>query len=149
VKYKIFDVIPEDIDEIQVKDCYTVGEIGCVRDLIRISQRNPDSLAYGFGLEEGKLHGIAGSYRQWEGSAQLWAVFGKNSCECPISLTKVCEALIGYAVKKQNLKRVSLTVRADYEEGNKFARFLKFEHEGLMRNFLPGAVDANLYARIF
>jgi hypothetical protein len=149
MKYKLFDVIPEDIDELQAKECYSVGELGCCRDLIRISLRNPDSLALGFGVEKGTLHGIAGSYRQWDGAAQLWAIFDQRSCHYPVALTKICESLIDYAVKKQNLRRVSLTVKADYAEGNRFARFLNFDHEGLMRNFLPGAVDANLYARVF
>lgn len=149
MKYKLFDVIHEDVDEIEAKGCYSVGELGCCKELIRISKMNPDSISCGFGESDGLLHGIAGSYRQWEGSAQLWALFSKRSCKYPVALTKVCEAMIDYAVRKQKLKRVSITVRADYEEGNKFAKFLKFDHEGKLRSYLPGGHDANLYARIY
>lgn len=148
MKYKLFDVIPEDIDEIDAKECYSVGELGCCKTLIQLSKRNADSIACGFGESEGLLHGIAGSYRQWDGAAQLWAVFDKKSCTKPIALVQVCEALIQYAMKKQNLRRVSLSVKADFEEGNRFARFLHFSLEGTMRRYLPDGSDANLYARV-
>jgi hypothetical protein len=149
MKYKLFEVEPEDIDEINVKECYSVGELGCCKELIKISKLSADSVCLGFGVEEGTLHGIAGSYRQWSGSAQFWAAMDKNTECCPIAFAKMCEALIQYAATKQELRRGSLTVRANYEQGNKFAKHLKFEFEGLMKRFLPDGEDANLYARIF
>lgn len=149
MRYKLFEVLPDDLDELDVKDCYSVGELGCSKTLIQLSKVTKDSIALGFGCGDGILHGVAGSYRQWDGSAQLWAVFSSKADCRPIALTKICDALIDYAVKKQALKRVSLNVRADYEKGNRFAQFLKFELEGCMRRYLPGGVDANLYARLF
>lgn len=149
MKYKLFEVVPEDIDEIVAKDCYSVGELGCCKTLIRLSAMNADSITCGFGEGEGVLHGIAGSYRQWDGVAQLWAVFDKVSCKYPIAFTKICESLIRYAAEKQQLKRVSLTVKADYFQGNNFARVLGFTLEGKMKTYLPDGADANLYARFF
>lgn len=149
MKYKLFQVEPNDIDELDVKDCYSVGEIGCSKDLIHLSLMTEDSIALGFGLEDGTLHGIAGSYRVWPGSSQLWAVFSSKADCNPIALTKICDALIDYAVKRQKLRRVSLNVRSSYDKGNRFAQFLKFEFEGKMRAFLPDGEDANLYARTY
>lgn len=150
MKYKLFDIIPDDIDELEAKPCYSIGELGCAKTLIKLSMTsNNDSLAYGFGMEDGHLHGIAGSYRQWDGSAQLWAILSQASCRYPISLTKICEAMVSYAVKKQELRRVSITVKTDYFQGNRFAQVLGFTLEGRMKKFLPDGADANLYARIF
>lgn len=148
MRYNFYQVEPGDIDEIDAKDCYSVGELGCCKTLIQLSKMNADSMACGFGVGEGLLHGIAGSYRQWDGAAQLWAIFDKDTIRYPIALTKVCESLIQYAVHKQCLRRISLTVKADFKEGNRFAKFLNFEFEGTMRSYLPGGADANLYARV-
>jgi hypothetical protein len=149
MKYSLFDVTPEDVDKIQAKECYSVGELGCCKLLIKMAMVNVDSIALGFGDEDGRLHGIAGSYRQWEHSSQLWAIFDKRTEKYPLALTKVCESLIKFAVKKQDLHRVSLNVRSDYTCGNAFANFLKFSLEGRMNRYLPDGGDANLYARLF
>lgn len=149
MKYKLFEIEPGDVDEIDAKECYSVGELGCSKDLIQLSKSTPDSIAIGFGEGDSDLHGIAGSYRQWPGSAQLWAIFSYKTERHPLALTKICDALIIYAVKKQELRRVSLNVRASYERGNKFAKFLKFDLEGTMRSYLPDGEDANMYARLF
>jgi hypothetical protein len=149
VKYKVFEINPDDIDELNVKDCFSIGEIGCSKDLIRLSKMNHDSLAVGFGESGGNLHGVAGSLRHWGGCSQLWAVFSKETEKYPLALTKICGALIDYAVDRQELKRVSVNVRTDYGQGNKFAKVLGFQLEGVMRRYLPDGADANLYARLF
>ena len=67
----------------------------------------------------------------------------------PIALYKTCALLLNYAVQKQGLRRVSLTVNASYTKGNRFAQALGFDLEGRMVGYLPDGSDANLYARLF
>jgi hypothetical protein len=148
MKFSYFEPAVEDVGKIEAKECFTVGEIGCVKDLVHLSGMNSDSLAVAIGSDKG-LHGILGSYRQWEGSAQAWALFDKSMDCYPIALTKACHELIAYAQKKQNLHRLSITVRSDYKKGNLFAKKLGFFFEGQMMKYLPGGIDANMYARIF
>lgn len=149
MRYKLCPVIPEDADSLSPKACYSVGEVGCIKDMIALSSsRNNDSIAMGFG-PEGELWGIAGSYRQWAGSAQIWALFDDRVEKHPLALLKVCVILMNYAVQKQELHRVSLTVRSSYTSGNRFAASLGFDFEGKMYGYLPDAGDANLYARLF
>ena len=148
MRFKFFSVVPESLDEIQAKECYSVGELFCAKELLAIGMTNPDSACIGFGVE-GRLYGVAGSYKQWAGSSQLWAVFDIESEKYPIALRRACQQLILYTVKKQDLHRVSLTVKSSYTQGNRFAKSLGFDFEGTMRAFLPCASDANLYARLF
>lgn len=148
MKYNFYSVVPESLDELEAKECYSVGELNCAKELVALSMGGKDSLSLGFGIP-GRLYGIVGCYRQWRGSAQLWAVFDVESEKYPIALRRGCLQLIDFAVKKQELHRVSLTVKASYTKGNRFAHSLGFDLEGKMLAFLPDASDANLYARLF
>lgn len=150
MKFKFFRVAPEDLDAIEAKECYSVGELHCAREMVGLSfGNNETSLALGFGPSNGEILGIAGSYRQWAGSAQLWAVFSPSVDKYPVALLRGCLQLIHYAQYVQKLQRVSLTVKSSYTKGNRFATSLGFSFEGKMQCFLPDASDANLYARLF
>lgn len=150
MKFSFYQVTPDDLEELNKKDCFSMGEIGCAEDLLALAMHyNSDSICMGFGDSEGRLYGICGSYRQWKGAAQLWAIFDKEVDNHPLSLTKACMQLIEYARKKQDLRRVSFTVKSDYNKGNRFADVLGFAFEGKMYGFLPCGSDANLYARLF
>ncbi len=156
MRFNFYEVIPESLDQIEAKECYSVGEIGCARDMIALSMNGEDSACLGFGIssflkgkEEIRLYGIAGTYRQWKGCSQLWAIFDAESERYPIALRRACLQLIQYAVARQGLHRVSLTVKSGYTKGNRFAESLGFKLEGKMSAFLPDATDANLYARLF
>jgi hypothetical protein len=150
MRFSLHNVYPYDVDRLSPKGVYSIGEVGCVKDLIALSRagKNNNSIAMGFG-PPGELLGIAGSYKQWAGSAQLWAIFDDRVDQHPKTLFKTCQLLITYAVQKQELHRVSLTVRSSYTKGNRFAESLGFDFEGKMYGFLPDRDDANLYARLF
>lgn len=150
MRFNFHTPFPEDLERLSPKGIYSVGELGCASDLISLSRagKNPDCLAMGFGLG-GEIYGIAGSYRQWKGAAQLWAVFDHRVDKYPKMLAQTCMILISYAQQKQELRRVSLTVQSSYTKGNRFAQFLGFDLEGRMVGYLPDGSDANLYARLF
>lgn len=147
-----FDFYHPDVDmfySLKPKQCFGESEIQFLPSLVELGVAgNPDSLVRGFG-PNGIVWGLCGSYRLWNGNAQLWAVWNENVDSYPISLTKACLTLVNFAVQKQDLKRVSLTVRCGYNEGNRFAETLGFTLEGTMRHYLPDGADVNLYARLF
>lgn len=149
-RFNFHTPFPDDLDRLSPKGVYSVGELGCTRELVALSQagKNQDCLAMAFGLG-GEIYGIAGSYRQWKGAAQLWAVFDDRADRYPLALYKTCCILISYAQQKQELRRVSLTVQSGYTNGNRFAEALGFAFEGRMVGYLPDGSDANLYARLF
>lgn len=150
MKYSLFHPKPEDLDSLDYKECYSLGELGCSRTLIEMSHlgRKKESLCLAF-ENSGLIYGIAGSYMSWAGSGQAWAVFSPAVDKFPIALKKICESLIHYASREQRLVRMSLTVRSKYQKGNRFAKSLGFELEGEMKRYLPDGGDAHLYARLF
>lgn len=150
MRFNFHTPFPEDLDRMSPKGVYSIGELGCTRELIALSRagKNQDCIAKAFGVGQ-EIYGIAGSYRQWKGCSQLWAVFDERVVRYPVALLKTCMILINYAQQKQDLRRVSLTVQSGYTEGNRFAEALGFDLEGRMVGYLPDGSDANLYARLF
>lgn len=150
MRFNLRAVVPQDLDLLEAKDCFDVGELHCTRELIDLSRKVPggDSICLGF-CEGDTLLGVAGSYRSWAGSAQAWAVFDNKVDTHPLALTKTCLSLINYAFKEQELRRLSLTVRSGYTKGIRFAEALGFTLEGHMRRYMPNGGDANLYSRLF
>ena len=149
MRYNFITPTPADLDHINAKDVYSVGELGCVATLVAMAAVDKSFDCISMGIGHDRPLGIVGSYRQWEGSAQIWAVLGEELDRHPIALLKSCIILLNYAVQKQKLRRVSLTVRSDYTKGNRFAHALGFDFEGKMHAYLPDGGDANLYARLF
>lgn len=149
MRFSLVRVLPTALESLSPKDCYSLGEIGCVRDLIQLAAtKNQDSICLGF-VEGEKLLGIAGSYRIWDGVSQAWAVFDQGVDAYPIALREVCVSLIEFARARQELRRMSLNVRAGFQKGERFAESLGFEKEGYLSKYLPGGGDAILYARLF
>lgn len=148
MKFKAQRSLPGDIERLNLKDCFSSAEIENSKMMVDYSRKSDDSLCASFYFE-GRLVGVAGSFRQWDGVAQFWALFDEEVDKYPIALTKVCNALILYAVETQKLRRVSLNVISDYTNGNRFARCLGFDFEGRMYGFFQNGKDANLYARLF
>lgn len=145
-EYRKADVA--DIDILRLKGCFTIDELVVSKYLVEISHRNLDSLAVCF-HHEGKPYGVAGSSRQWPGVAQAWALFDNDVDKYPVALFKACQTLLLYAAQKQELHRISFTVRSGYTVGNKFPKSLGFDFEGKMMGYFSDGEDANLYARLF
>ncbi len=47
------------------------------------------------------------------------------------------------------LLRVQFTIAKGYDDGIRFAEWLKFEHEGTLRRFAPDGSDCLMYSRIY
>lgn len=149
MRYNFSRVVPSDVDRLEPKVVYSIGEISCVKEMIAMSMLNNDiSIAKGIGPGT-DVYGVVGSYRQWPGSGQVWAIFDDRVERHPVAFLKSVIIMLNYAVQKQGLIRVSFTVRKDYTKGNRFAEALGFELEGTMRGYLPDGADANLFARLY
>jgi hypothetical protein len=150
MRYNFIQPFPRHLDNLSPKEVYSIGELGCVKTLVSISQggKNVDSLAMGIGPDD-EPWGIVGCHKQWDGFGQVWGILDRRLDQHPIALLKSCIILLNYAVQKQKLRRVSVTVRSGYTKGNRFAHALGFDFEGKMAGYLPDGGDANLYARLF
>jgi hypothetical protein len=159
MRYEIYSRLSQegDIEQLSPKSVYSIGELESAKQIERFSANRAAS--YGrlhtktFGiLSDGGTEirlGVVGAIKQWGGFATIWAIFDKETERYPIALTKSCLALIDEVAFLFELRRVSFTVRSDYNSGHRFAEMLGFSFEGRMYGYLPDGANADLYARLF
>lgn len=89
------------------------------------------------GLRGGKIVACAGVIPLWNGVADLWMYLGKDTFR---KKKQACE-IIGYFMEKcieeYDLHRLQATVKSDYREGRRFAKFFGFKEEGEMIGYGP------------
>lgn len=89
-----------------------------------------------------------GAQIMWEGTATVWAIlstasikdYRKSLCRMAVNLIRVAEHDFG-------LKRLQAFVRADHAAAVRWAEWLGFERECLMRRFCQNS-DFWLYAKV-
>lgn len=97
--------------------------------------------------EDGKVIGVFGLYDTGCGRGQLFSYISKEAGSYMLKMVRQLKALIDEGMKKTNIVRLEFTVLEDFEHGNRFAKMLGFECEGVMRKYYKGR-NYKLYARV-
>lgn len=104
-------------------------------------------VAYSGFTEEGICVGAAGvrqiNLKTYEG----WAILSKDSYKYIKSILRAVDLFIQNYFEFDVADRIQATVKLSYEKGHRFAKLLKFEPEGILKNYEDGA-DYMMYARI-
>lgn len=83
---------------------------------------------------------------QWEGLAIGFATLTEEAGPSLISITRRVRQVIESI---PDVRRFQMTVRADFEQGNRWARMLGCESEGILRSYGKNGEDHVMYARLF
>lgn len=96
------------------------------------------------GVVDGDPIVCAGTYRHWRGRHGAWAYLGKNTAPHMLWITR---AVIANLAEVEG--RIELTVRADFPQGQRWARALGFRVESpLLEKFGPQGEDHIGFVRI-
>ena len=107
------------------------------------------SVLDGYSLMDGdKIVACAGVSVMWEGVAEGWLVMSKHASKYPVSIARYTEGLFDDIMKRNGLWRIQASVNASDVTSVKFAHWLGFEYEGIMRKFAPDGADYFRYARL-
>jgi len=101
------------------------------------------------GLINDKVIAAAGMKRIWGNVAEGWFIAKNDVWNYPITIAKAVKQNIDYLATSNNIKRLQTAVRADFEIGIKFAKWLGFTNEGLMKNYGFDDTDHYRFARIY
>jgi RimJ/RimL family protein N-acetyltransferase len=101
------------------------------------------------GLINDKVIAAAGMKRIWGNVAEGWFIGKKEVWNYPITIAKAVKQNIDYLATSNNIKRLQTAVRADFEIGIRFAKWLGFTNEGLMKNYGFDDTDHYRFARIY
>lgn len=101
------------------------------------------------GLIDGYVIASAGIKPLWPGVGEAWIVASDNMPKKKLSVIKLIKENFDKMIQDNNFIRVQAGVRSDWLEAKRFAEFLGFEHEGIMRKYGPDGQDYFRMARVF
>lgn len=87
---------------------------------------------------------IMGTVVEWEGRAQCWALLGSEVGRHMMKLTR----MVSRYFDLQSYRRLEAQAPENFPPAQRWLELLKFEHEGVMRNYYPDGSSAVRYARI-
>jgi len=92
---------------------------------------------------------ILGAGLKHKGVGAGFAMMGTSIDKHKVALCRATRFLVYVIAEKLGLKRLECVVRADSAKAKKFAEYLTFEVEGLMKSYGPTGLDYYLLARVF
>jgi RimJ/RimL family protein N-acetyltransferase len=101
------------------------------------------------GLINDKVIAAAGMKRIWGNVAEGWFIAKNDVWNYPITIAKAVKQNIDYLATSNNIKRLQTAVRADFGIGIRFAKWLGFNNEGLMKSYGFDGADHYRFARIY
>lgn len=104
------------------------------------------SIAYSGILPNGEIVGSAGVRNITATTYEGWALLTKDAAGQGKSIVRAVELFIQNMFKTGGAGRFQATVNMNFKEGHKFAKILKFEPEGILKNYDQGC-DYMMYGR--
>ena len=101
------------------------------------------------GLINDKVIAAAGMKRIWGNVAEGWFIAKNDVWNYPITIAKAVKQNIDYLATSNNIKRLQTAVRTDFGIGIRFAKWLGFTNEGLMKCYGFDDTDHYRFARIY
>jgi RimJ/RimL family protein N-acetyltransferase len=99
-------------------------------------------------IDEDDIVACAGVSAMWDGVAEGWIVLSAYAAKHRVSVARYTERLFDDIMKHNNLWRIQASIHTTDEKAIRFAQWLDFEYEGVMRKFGPDGSDYFRYARV-
>ena len=107
-----------------------------------------DKLAF-TGVVNDKPIFAAGMKMVWGQVAEGWVIATNEMWNHPLGVAKAIKKDFAKIAIENNIQRVQTSIRKDFPQGSRFAKWLGLEPEGLMRKAGYDGSDLYRYARIF
>lgn len=136
-------------------DSYQIDLIPGVFEPAGYLRANTEMLCQSHGViahtlrENGRVVAIFGLTIIWPGVVEVWSLLSREVKRIPLAVIKNILLGLSFYQKHLHVKRFQMTVKNDYMDGHRFARFLGFTHEGVMHAWGPDGSDFALYGRVF
>ena len=90
-----------------------------------------------------------GIYPLWDGVAEGWVISSKRIFEVKVKAAKLIKQRTDILCAANKVWRLQTTVKANFKIGLRFAEFLGFKNEGLMRGYGPDKSDYYRMAKVY
>ena len=85
----------------------------------------------------------------WNGNAQGWVISSKRIFKNRIRASRLIKKRTDILCAANKIWRLQTSVKANFNTGLRFAEFLGFKNEGLMRGYGPDKSDYYLMAKVY
>ena len=100
-------------------------------------------------LDDNKPVCSGGIIPTWLGSAEGWVISSKRILKNKIKAARLIKKRTDLLCTNNKIWRLQTAVKADFKIGFRFAQFLGFKNEGLMKAYGPDKTDYYRMARIY
>tara|TARA_R100001086_G_C11655628_1_gene208666 strand:+ start:102 stop:524 length:423 start_codon:yes stop_codon:yes gene_type:complete len=91
---------------------------------------------------------VGGIHEMWPGVGEGWVILSKHAPKWKLSLARYAKTLFGSILATTNLHRVQASIHMKDPDAIRFARWMGFEHEGVMYKFGPDGSDYYRMAKV-
>jgi len=131
---------PQDVHNINLDYPFPSGS----RDGL-LSHRN----IVAFTLEdEGTVLAVGGVHVMWFGAGEAWVLVSPDCLDVPSSFARYAKRQFDSILQETELRRVQASIHVDDQRAYRFAQWLGFEDEGIMRKYGADGGDYYRMARV-
>lgn len=98
-------------------------------------------------IHDGRILGVIGYYEIFSGTFEVFVLPTRYVTQYPVAFVKTVRALIRSVTETHNVKRFQ-TASVNDDMHNNWMRFIGFECEGVMRNYIDG-LDYCMWGRVY
>jgi hypothetical protein len=113
----------------------------------RIRYQQANSLAYTY-ISDGTIIGSYGFIPMWTGVWEVWLLTAQQ-CEAHVlQYSRSAKTVIDAFMRAEGVRRLQAAVNLGDPRAVRFARFLQFEREGVLKAYGPDGSDYMMMARV-
>jgi len=100
------------------------------------------------GMEDDTVLATGGVHRMWNGVGEAWLLVGAEGYAKPKTVAKYTDYIFQHIQEEHQMFRIQASVSVADNRANRYAQWLGFEKEGIMRRYGPDGTDYIRYARV-
>ena len=99
-------------------------------------------------FEEDVVLGIGGVHNIWNGVGEAWLLLGKEAFARPRTVARHTVNMFDHMQEEHKYQRIQASIAVNDAKAKRFAEWLGFQNEGIMRKYGPDGSDYYRYARV-
>lgn len=131
--YSIIDIVPFKPGHVNLLD-FSDSDAAWLPNPREQLQRQANGNGYTI-LIDGRVSGIAGAMKLWDGLAEGWFVPARSIRSKPVALMKMSKRWIAYTMQSLQLRRFQCHVKTSDKRAIRFAESLGFVREATLLNY--------------
>ena len=99
-------------------------------------------------FEEDVVLGIGGVHNIWQGVGEAWLLLGKEAFARPTTVARHTCNMFDHMQEEYEYQRIQASISVKDANAKRFAEWLGFQNEGIMKKYGPDGSDYYRYARV-